>query len=330
MLGLSVGHLVLDKFNSMNLPQVTVIVTQRERYGYTKTALEHLYQQPSMPFDLIYVDGNSPPGIQQYLQSQVTQRGMQLIRRDDYLPPNCARNLALQKVSTPYVAFLENDVLVNPYWLDHLVACAEQTQAWVVAPLYLEGLPEQGIVHMAGGTLRFKYRGDRKQLFETHHFCKRPLNSVQDKLHRSETEMIEFHCVLGRTEPLKHLNLLDEGLRGLSDHVDLSLMVRQAGGTMYVEPNAIAAYVSTPSLEPSEVPLFLKHWGEWSDESARYFLQKWELGDDDPFVSAQRQWVSRHRLLASKLALPDRLGIKRGGWLNWHIVSRLERILTGL
>lgn len=314
----------------MNIPLVTVIITQRERYSYTKTALEHLYQQPSIPFDLIYVDGNSPPDVQEYLQTQVQQRGIQLIRREEYLPPNCARNLALQQVRTKYVAFLENDVLVNPYWLDHLIACAEDTKAWLVAPLYLEGLPEQGIVHMLGGMLRFKYRGDRKQLFETHCLCKRPLASVQDKIQRSETELVEFHCVLGQTEQLRTFNLLDEGLRGLSDHADLSLMVQQAGGAMYVEPRAIAAYVSTHALEPSDVPLFLSHWKEWSEASTSYFRKKWQLSEDDPFITGQLKWVARHRVLASNLALSDRLGVKRGGWLDWHILTPLEGKLTGL
>lgn len=312
----------------MTTPQVTVVVTQRERYSYTQTSLDHLYQQPSIPFHLIYVDGNSPPEVQQYLQTQVEQRGMQLIRRDAYLPPNCARNLALQFVQTPYVVFLDNDVLVNSHWLDHLVTCAEETGAWLVSPLYLEGLPEQGIVHMAGGGLRFKQRSDRKQLFETHHFCKRPLATVQAKLHRSETEQFEFHCVLGRTEQFKTLNLLDEGLRGLADHVDVSLTVRQAGGKIYFEPSAIAAYVATHSLTESDVPLFLAHWKDWSEPSATYFRQKWQLGEDDPFVTGQLKWVAHHRLLASKLGLSHRLGVKRGGWLDWHILGPLERKLT--
>lgn len=313
----------------MNAPQVTIIITQRERYSYTKPALDCLYQQPSIPFDLIYVDGNSPPDVHEYLQTQVA-RGMQLIRRDEYLTPNRGRNLALQQVQTKYVVFLDNDVLVAPYWLDHLVNCAEETGAWLVGPLYLEGVLEQEIVHMAGGTLQFKYRGDRKQLFESHHYCRRSLASVKEKLQRSETDEIEFHCVLARTEPIVTLNLLDEAFSQLSSHVDLSLLVQQAGGKIYFEPNAHTAYVIPDAISESDMPLFLMQWKDWSEPSISYFREKWGLSEDDPFLSSQAKWVSYHRLLASKLRLSNRLSVKRGGWLDWHILSLLESKLIKL
>jgi hypothetical protein len=51
----------------MNQPEVTLVVVPRERYSYTRESLESIYRHTSYPFDLVYVDGNSPEHIQDYL-----------------------------------------------------------------------------------------------------------------------------------------------------------------------------------------------------------------------------------------------------------------------
>ena len=40
-----------------------------------------------------------------------------------------------------------------PGWLEALVECAEDTNAAIVAPLYLIGELEDQIIHMAGGII---------------------------------------------------------------------------------------------------------------------------------------------------------------------------------
>ena len=44
----------------MNEPQVTIVVSPRERFSATKESLESIYQHTKIPFKLIYVAGNSP------------------------------------------------------------------------------------------------------------------------------------------------------------------------------------------------------------------------------------------------------------------------------
>jgi GT2 family glycosyltransferase len=117
-------------------PLATVAVVQRDRFSPTRAALERLYEVTEPPFRLIYVDGGSPQRVRAYLTDQARQRGFHLLRRDSYLSPNEARNLALRHVDTRYVVFLDNDVLVTPGWLEALVRCAEETGAWTVGPFY--------------------------------------------------------------------------------------------------------------------------------------------------------------------------------------------------
>ena len=86
---------------AMNRPEVTIAVIQRERFSFTQESLDSLYENTDLPFHLIYIDGASPAATNQYLQKQSKERGFELIRVENFLQPNQARNLALQHTKTP-------------------------------------------------------------------------------------------------------------------------------------------------------------------------------------------------------------------------------------
>lgn len=312
----------------MTKPEVTIVVTQRERFSYTKPALESLYEHTVLPFKLIYVDGNAPADVKLYLEEQAQQRDFKLIRHESFLPPNQARNLALPFVDTPYVVFADNDLLVTAGWLENLIQCAVETGAWMVGPLYLEGLPEDEVIHMAAGDARFEYKNGRKIFFERHRLSRRQLASVRHKLQRSETELVEFHCALIRREVFERLGHLDEQFMSTADHIDLCLSVRDAGGTVYFEPSSVVTYVAPPPLEASDLPYFLLRWSdEWNRISLEHFRKKWNLTADDPFIAGHYKWLVRHRQLASPKSLHKMLGLNHGSWLNRTVLSPLEHKL---
>src|SRR6185312_13739980 len=69
--------------------------------------------------------------------------------------PNKARNIALDRVETKYVAFCDNDLDYWPGWLDALVENAEVNGSAAVAPLILIGPSDPPVIHHAGGSLCF-------------------------------------------------------------------------------------------------------------------------------------------------------------------------------
>jgi GT2 family glycosyltransferase len=135
----------------MNQPEVTLVVVPRERFSYTRRSLESIYRYTRYPFDLVYVDGNSPEDIQNYLVNQSLEKDFKLIRTEHYLAPNQARNIGLQYAKTKYVVFVDNDIHVAPGWLKKLVECAEETEATVVSPLVCIGKNLHSKIHLAGG-----------------------------------------------------------------------------------------------------------------------------------------------------------------------------------
>ncbi|NER78959.1 MAG: glycosyltransferase [Leptolyngbya sp. SIO1D8] len=135
----------------MTYPQVTIVAVPRERFQFTQESLESLYENTQHPFHLIYVDNHSPAPICDYLASQAKEKGFELVRSPQFLSPNQARNVGLRRVKTPYVVFVDNDVVFSPGWLKALVECAEETGATVVGSLVCQYKPLHTIIHCIGG-----------------------------------------------------------------------------------------------------------------------------------------------------------------------------------
>ncbi|NDJ17668.1 glycosyltransferase family 2 protein [Myxacorys almedinensis] len=269
----------------MVTPQITIVVVPRERFSYTRESLDSIYEYTTLPFNLVYVDGNSPSQVQQYLQAQSQEKGFQLIRTDYYLYPNRARNLGLAQVETPYVVFLDNDVIVSPGWLEALVQCAEETGATIVGPLVCHEEPVHEIVHCAGGEthVNVDVKG-RRRLREKMYKQGHKVAAVLPKMQRTQTELCEFHCMLVRTDIFDRLGFLDETLLNSKEHLDFCMSVIQANGTVYFEPASILTYVPGAPLHWTDYHFYMLRWSDaWETSSLSRLREKWDLAEDGYF-----------------------------------------------
>lgn len=309
-------------------PLVTIVVVPRERFSVAPRALEALYTSTQTPFRLVYVDGGSPARIRRYLAAQARARGFELVRTKRYLVPNEARNIGLRHVRTPYVAFLDNDAVPAPGWLERLVECAEQTGAWVVGPLYFMGEPASQKIHMAGGDARVEERPGSRRFVESHQFLGKCLDEVRENLVRAPCGQVEFHCMLVKTAVFDRLGPLDETMMSMAEHSDLCLLVRRAGGEVYFEPAAAVTYITSGRLRWSDYRYFLRRWSEaWTDVTVARFRQKWAIGDDDPGVAHLSQHATEVRqrpITRLQPALVRLLGWRIGRWLGREVLIRLE------
>lgn len=321
----------------MTLPLVTLVVSPRERFSYSRESLESLYQHTELPFDLIYIDGNSPAPVRQYLTQQSQAKGFKLIRTESYLSPNQARNLAIPHVQTPYIVFIDNDVVVTPGWLPALVQCAQDTQAAVVCPLTCIGQPLHQKIHLAGGEARietFQKPGKAKtkrRVHEKHHFVNRPVAEVQNQLRRQPCEFAEFHCMLVRTAIFERTGLLDEALLSTREHIDFCLTVAAAGGTLYCEPASVVTYVPG-GLTWSDLPFFMLRWSDaWELASLEHFRQKWNVTEDKYFQKRYRR-LGQRRHQGYLRPFVRRLSFgQRPLWLEQLLIAadrRLNRYLS--
>lgn len=310
---------------------VTVAIVPRERFSFAKTSLDNILATTTGEYELVYVDGNSPPDVRDYIACQAEAHSFRVLRRETYLSPNQARNLAMQHVRTKYVVFIDNDVLVSPGWLEALVDCAEKTAAWVVGPIYCERLPAGTWIHMAGGDARFVEHDGRRVLQEAHRFFGRPLAEVRPQLRREPTEQIEFHCALVRRDVFDRLGPLDERLWSAAEHTDLCLLAHAAGGQVYLEPDSVITYVPPPPFTKADLDYYLLRWSHaWNTASIEHFRAKWKLAGDDPALDFLAGWLEKHRRIAWHRA--DRaarlLGKTAARWLQNKVIAPVERAIN--
>ncbi|ELS03714.1 putative glycosyltransferase [Xenococcus sp. PCC 7305] len=309
----------------MNQPDVTIIVSPRERFSYSRESLESIYKNTNYPFSLVYVDGNSPHNVQKYLQNKSQAQDFKLIRSEKYLAPNQARNIGLNFVDSKYLVFIDNDVYVEPGWLEKLVHCAEETDAAVVCPLVCIGQERLSKIHLAGGEARIiveiRHETVCRKVHEKHYFVNRSVDEVQSQLQRQKCEFAEFHCMLVRTDIFQSLGQLDEKLLSTREHIDFCLMVTNAGGSIYCEPDSVVTYITAEKFALSDIPYFLLRWSDaWELASLKRFRKKWDVTKKDKYFRKRYKRLGHRRHKALLRPLVRKLSF--GGYATW-----LEKIL---
>lgn len=284
----------------MSSSKITLVVVPRERFSYTKKSLESIYANTSYPFELIYVDGGSPQKTRDYLKAASQKYGFKLIRTNEYLSPNQARNIGIRHAETDYLVFMDNDVLVfQPGWLETLVKCGDCTGASIVVPMTLEG-EACNTIHQVGGEIILKDLDDgRKWLIERRPYMHLSLEKLDQPLAPGPTQLSEFHCVFARRDLFDTIGLLDEQLLSMAEETDFCLSALQAGKQIYLEPNSIISYVPPYYMVWSDLPFFFMRWSEaWCQASIDRMTEKHNLSPDSPVLKHYRNFVYDHCLLA--------------------------------
>ena len=207
--------------NTQTDSRATIVVVPRERWSFARRSLADIQAHTDPPYDLIYVDGGSPESVRHELAADVARHGHRLLRIEELVCPNRARNLGAQLVDTQYTVFIDNDVVVEPGWLTSLVSCADETGAWIVGPMYCIGWPPGQRVHMAGGVAHIDEDARGRIFIDEHLHCDVSRADLPPNLRRSPCEQVEFHCMLVRTDVLARLGPLDEELLSIAEHSDL-------------------------------------------------------------------------------------------------------------
>lgn len=319
----------------MSEARATVVVVPRERFSAARESLESVLANTEEPYELVYVDGGSPRKLRNWLKSQAAEHGFELIRRERFLSPNEARNIGFAAVKTEFVAFLDNDVLVKPGWLDKLVECADETGAAAVGPLTCEHDFET--VHFAGGEVEInEEREDEavtRRVRDKMYHPQRKLDAVEGELVRKEVQLCEFHCVMARSDALREVGGLDEGLLNTREHLDFSLSLAKNGGAVWFEPESIVAYLPPPPLRLSDVHFFMLRWSDdWERRSLDYFRRKWDLAEDDFFKRrlGRLGWRRQSMVIDRPVSnLPFSKGKRALERMAKSFDHRLNRLVTG-
>jgi GT2 family glycosyltransferase len=319
-----------------NPASVTIVVSPCERYGLAKASLESLYQNTSIPFDLIYVTSAAPSKLVAWIDEQAKTRNFTHLRHREQITPNEARNHGARLAKTTHIAFVDNDVEFAPGWLDRLLACARETGAEVVTPLTCHNTPFHTFIHHVGST----FTPDPAKFFATPK-GERDIEDVirlqnarvtDTELVREPTQCCEFHCVLVQRAALQAVGGFDEQMLATRETIDFSMQILERGGVVMFEPSSIVTYLfptrATP-IEGTDLAFFAVRWSpEWQRKSLAHFAAKWGLKSDGYIAHSQEKdrlfWRHYEGIVKPKM--------RQLGWLaRVPILSVLARkAITGL
>lgn len=272
--------------------KLTVVVSPREGHQVAEACLRSVLADDSAPFDLIYLDVQSPPATAVVINALCADRGFQVVRHDAWIPPATARKHAVTRVATPYVLFIDNDVFVEPGAFGRLLACAEETGAGLVGPLYLHGPEDRRKIHMAGGRLVRDEAGSI--VAEQHMLAGEPKGSAK-RLRRGAVDFIEFHCVLARSDLVREPGVISDDVLLVHEHIHMSLAARERGFSVWLEPAAsVYFYYLSPRL--GDLAFFRRRWDEAESESSlAAFCRRWPVAEPDAFLADVRSLIRHMR-----------------------------------
>lgn len=309
-------------------PAASIVITQREGFYFTRESWESLLASLSAPVPIIYVDGGSPPECREFLAAQPPSR-LHHIRSERFLSPNEAKQLAIHHIDTEFAAFVENDVLFEPGWLDRLLETAFEKNAAATAPFYRERIGCAEKIHMAGGEARIDESGGRRQLVVTHD--QRKSRGTLDRDSPFPTSHIEMHALLVRMDFLQRRpDLFDPAIPSIPENVDFCLGIQALGGTIWMDPRAVVTVVLPEIVCEADRPFYLQRWSqEWQLRGLARFRKKWNLPGRQPELDSQLRWAVAHRVVARRFSLHRLLGLPSDSIPNRRLLAPLEHWLLG-
>jgi glycosyltransferase involved in cell wall biosynthesis len=193
----------------MNPPAVTVVVPTRGRAAYLEVTLDSLrHQRTGTPYEVLVVDDgatDSTPDV-------AARFGARVIRHGERRSLNAARNSGLREADADLIAFVDDDVLIPPGWLDALV----------------EGASRHSEAEAFGGPIRARFEGHAPRM------CGRedpPITTLDLGPRDLEAEMVWGANFAVRRAAVERIGEFDESLdRDHGDEEDWLLRLRAAGG----------------------------------------------------------------------------------------------------
>ena len=271
---------------------VTVVVPVRDR----AEQLDALLAALPAHVPVVVVDDASVDPVP--VAAVARRHGARLVAHPVNRGPAAARNTGLRAVATPYVAFVDSDVLPEPGWLGQLCRHFDDPRTAVVAPRVLGPPPAPG-----DGWLD-RYEQARSSL---------DLGATPAVVRRHGTvAYLPSACLVGRTSALG--DGFDEEMR-VAEDVDLVWRLGEAGWTVRYDPAALVRHRHRTRWGPwlarkafygtGAADLAARH----GDAAAPLVLAPWSVALTTA-VLAQRRWsvpAAALVLAATTLGLARRL-----------------------
>jgi len=310
------------------MSSITIGFLPRERYELAAESLTTLLANTPEPFELIVVAPAVPDRYRREMDAVLEARPSTLVLEADRpLLPAASKNLVLEHATGDYVAFVENDVLYPPGWLEELAAACEEFPADVASPLIREG---------RGDTEHFDHHlGRIVEPADEGPIEIRGIDAARNAVtERTRVDFVEQHCLLYRRTALDAIGPFDEELN-TRDEVDVSMALWAAGQTIVLDPAVRINYVPpTTSPAADELEFFLLRWDENRAAASRERIRdRWNLTNtpgDLGFVRARNNLLAMPGMRAELADIVESGGrtilLENGEWFETDVTAGLDLV----
>ncbi len=238
---------------SLDGPSATasIVIPCLNKAHLTRACLAHISEVTTPgQYEVVLVDNGSSDATRELSGSP--DGNLQVIHNPVNLGFARACNQGAAAARGRHLVFLNNDVLVQPGWLDALLgAFEEEPKAGIVGAklLYPDGrIQHAGLLALQGLVLDGlpAIRADGPGLFFRHRFLGQPA-SLDVACQRAALQAVTGAAVAVRREAFDAAGGFDEGYWNGFEDVDLCFMVRALGWLVIYEPRALAIHLESQS-----------------------------------------------------------------------------------
>lgn len=140
----------------MALPQVTIQLVTYNSLRHLPECLKSVFDQIYRDFQVLVIDNNSQDGTVEYLRKNYPE--VAVFQNKKNLGFSRANNQGIKLLHSPYVLFLNVDVILTSDWLEKVMAEAEKAE-------------NQNVASFAGKLLRLQVRGEEMEKTEQIDSC---------------------------------------------------------------------------------------------------------------------------------------------------------------
>lgn len=232
---------------------VTVVIVNWNGGMYIRDCLNSLEMQTVPEYSAIVVDNGSSDGSLELVRESFDK--VKIIPLKKNLGFAVGNNIALKKVSTEYVALLNNDAMPHTHWLANLVDALENhpDAGFAASKMLFYHKPDQidraGDAYTTAGTALLRGRGKTSAAY-------------------NKKKYVFGACAgaaLYRTEMLSDIGVFDEDFFLLYEDVDLSFRAQLKGYKCIYVPEAVVYHVGSGSIgEDTPTSVYYSHRNlEW-------------------------------------------------------------------
>jgi hypothetical protein len=280
----------------MNTPEVTIGFCPRERFSTGPRTLARILESTGVPYRLLVIDCDTPRPVWREMERLLQQHDdVTVIRENRFLLPSASKNLIVDRTDTPYMCLIENDILVESGWVERFLRAARTHSADVVIPLIyelFEDYPERPPRPHYDDDLG-QVRARQTSEGERYIIEPRTTSRFSDPASPARAEeFMEAHCLFFRRALFDRMKPFD-GECNASDEVDISMAVRDAGGTAIFDPSCSVTFLQPAfPIAPVDRDYFLLRWDpSAARKSHRRLMDRWKLAASPQMLGF---WHERH------------------------------------